>query len=72
MTVIMGAHNHCFLIAQAQKVGVLQVVVSDEDACRQNEKPSNQSFLKTSTYCHYFHTLLIPSPELTFSRKAVT
>ena len=34
-------HNRRFLIAQTQKIGVFQVVVSDEDACNQNGKPSN-------------------------------
>ena len=35
------ARNHQLLISQAKKIGVLQVVVSDEDACDQNGKPSN-------------------------------
>ena len=35
------AHNHCFIIAQTQKTGVLQIVVSDEDACDQNRKTNN-------------------------------
>ena len=35
------AHNHCFIIAQTQKTGVLQIVVSDEDTCDQNRKPTN-------------------------------
>ena len=37
--------SHCFLIAHAQKIGVLHVVVSDEDACIRNGKPSNSPFL---------------------------
>ena len=41
-----------FFIAQAQKVGVLQVVVSDEDACNRNDKQSNPPSLIPSTYCH--------------------
>ena len=32
-------------------------------------KPLNPYFLMLSTYCHYFHTLLIPSKELTFPLK---
>ena len=32
-------------ITQAQKISVLQVAVSDEDACDQNDKPSNRSSL---------------------------
>ena len=43
-----------------------EVVVSDEVACNQNHKLSNPPSLSPSTYCHYFHTLLIPSQELTF------
>ena len=57
--------NHCLLISQAQKISA----VSDEDACNQNGKPSNPSSPIPSTYCHYFHTLLIPSQELTFPYK---
>ena len=64
-SVIAGAHNYWFLIAQAKKIGVLQVVVSDEDACKRNGKPFNPPSLIPSTSCHYFHTLLIPSQQLT-------
>ena len=53
------AHNHLLLIAQAQKVGVLQVEVSDKDAYSWNDKPSSPSSLIPQTYCHYFHTALI-------------
>ena len=60
------AHNHCFLIAQAQKIGVLQVAVSNEDACNWNGKPFNPPYFILSAYCNYVHTLLIPSQELTF------
>ena len=31
-----------------------------------NAKPSNPPSLMPSTYCRYFHTILIPSQELTF------
>ena len=57
-------HNHCFLITQAQKIGLLQVVVSDEEACNRNGKPSNHPSLIPLTYCHYFYTQLVPSEEL--------
>ena len=60
------ARNQWFLIAQAQKIGVLQVLVSAEDACNWNGKPSKPPSLILSTYCHYFYTLLIPSQELEF------
>ena len=60
------AHNHLFLIAKAQKIGLLQVVVCDEDACYRNDNWSNPSFLIPSSYCHYFHTLLIPSKNSHF------
>ena len=60
------AHNHCFRITQTQKVGVLQVVNPDEDVCNRNGKPSNPLSLIPSTYCHYFHTILIPSEEIAF------
>ena len=66
-----GAHNYWFPTTQAQKIGVLQVVVSDEDARYQNSKPSNPLSLILSNYCYYFHTLLIPSQELAFSSKPV-
>ena len=65
------AHNQLVLIAQAQKIDVLQVVVSNEDACNRNGKLSSPPLIIPSTYCHYFHTLLIPSQELTFSWKPV-
>ena len=65
------AHNHRFLIVQAQKIGVLKVAVSDENARNRNDKPSNLPPLIPSTYCHYFHTLVIPSQELTFPWKQV-
>ena len=55
-----------FLIAQAQKMCVLKVVVSDKDACNRNGKPFSHPFLIPSSYCYYFHTILIPSQELTF------
>ena len=65
------AHNHGFLIAQAQKIGLLKVAVSDEDACNRYDKPSNLPPLIHSTYYHYFYTLVIPSQELTFPWKQV-
>ena len=55
-----------FLIAQAQKMCVLKVVVSDKDASNRNGKPFSHPFLIPSSYCYYFHTILIPSQELTF------
>ena len=61
-----NAHNYWFLIAQAHKMIVLDVVVSDEDVCNWNGKPSRPPALTPSTFCHYFYTLLIPSQELTF------
>ena len=35
------AHNHLFLIAQVQKIGVLQLVISDDYACNRYGKSSN-------------------------------
>ena len=63
--------NPWFLMAQAQKIGVLQIVVSDEDAWNRNGKLSNPPSLVPSAYCRYFHTLLIPSQELAFPWKPV-
>ena len=60
------AHNHWFLIGQAQKIGVLQKVVSDEDVCNSNGKQSSSFSLIPSTFCQYFRTLLLTSQELTF------
>ena len=54
-------HNHWFLITQPYKIGVLQVVVSDEGACNWNGKPFHPPFLISSIYIHYFHTLVTPS-----------
>ena len=53
------AHNHWFLVAQAQKIDVLQVVVSHEDPCNQNGKPSNPPSLIPLTCCHHFHCLVV-------------
>ena len=70
--VITGLTITDSLFAQAQKIDVLQVVVSNEDdACNRNDKPFNPPSLIPSTYCHYFHTLLIPSEKLTFLWKPV-
>ena len=69
------AHNHWFLFCQTHKTGILQVMrmikISDEDDCNRNSKLSNSTYLIPSTYCHYFHTLLIPSQELKFSWEPV-
>ena len=65
------AHNHWLLIAQAQKIGILQEVVSDENACNRNGKPSNPHSLIPSAYCHHFHSLLIPSQEHPFPLKSI-
>ena len=54
------------------KTGVLQVAISDEEARNRNGKLSNPPSLISSTYCHFFHTLLILSQELTFTLKPVT
>ena len=61
-----NAYTHCLLIAQTHKMIILHSVVSDDDVCNWNSKPSNPPSLTPSTYCYYFHTLLIPSQELTF------
>ena len=61
-----NAHTHCLLIAQTHKMIILHSVVSDDDVCNWNSKPSNPPSLTPSTYCYYFHILLIPSQELTF------
>ena len=52
-------HNHWFCINKAEKISVLQIVLSDEDACNWNGKPFNLPSLIPSTYYYYFHTLLI-------------
>ena len=66
------AHNHWFLIAQAQKSGVLQVVFADQYAFNWNGKPFSPPSLIPSIYNYYFDTLLISSQELTFPWKPVT
>ena len=65
------SHDHWFLIAKAQKIDVLQIFVSDENVCNRNRKPSNPPSPVPSVYCHYLHTLLITSQELTFPNKPV-
>ena len=59
-------HNHWFLILQVPKIGVLQVTSSGGNIWNRNSKPSNPPSLIPTTYCQYFHTLLIPSQEFTF------
>ena len=61
-TAIAGLTVH---ITQAQKIGMLQAVVSDEDACNWNGKPSNPPFLIPSIQS-LIHTLQIPSQDLAF------
>ena len=56
---------------QLCKIGILQVIVSDENIRNRNKKLSNPLSLITSTYCHYIQTLLIQSQELTFPWKPV-
>ena len=65
------SHDHWFLIAKAQKIDVLQIFMSDENVCNRNRKPSNPPSPVPSIYCHYLHTLLITSQELTFPYKPV-
>ena len=45
--------------------------ISDEDSYNRNGKLSNPLSLIPSNYCHYFHTLLIPSKEFTLPWKPV-
>ena len=65
------AHNHWFLIAQAQKIDALQVKDSDGDACKWNGKLFSPPSLIPQIYFHYFDTLPIPLQELTFPWKSV-
>ena len=69
----MDSHNrgqdHGFPIAQAQKIGLLQVVFPHEDAWNPNDKPSDPPSLITSNYFYYFDTVLILSQKLTFPWK---
>ena len=52
------AHNLRFLITQAQKIGVLQEVASDEDAYNQNGKSHNRPSPIPSTYCTTYYTVI--------------
>ena len=61
-----SSRNHWFLIAQTQKIDILQVLVSDKDLCDRSGKPSALLSLIPSTYYHYFYTLLIPWRFLNF------
>ena len=45
------AHNHWLLIEEAQKSGVFQFAVSNEDSCNGNSKLSNPPSLIPSNYC---------------------
>ena len=60
------ARNHWFDIPQASKIGESLILVSNKDFGNCNGKPSSPFSLISWTYCRYFHTLLIPSQELTF------
>ena len=51
------AHNHWILIARAEKIGMLQVVVSDEYASNRNGKLSNPPIPST-------HFALLPYPTI--------
>ena len=57
-----SAHNHLFLIAQTQKIGILQVAVSKEDSCDQNSKQSTP--LSHAAYRLPF----LPYPSSSFKR----
>ena len=63
--------SHWFFIAQAQKIGVLQVLVSEEYACNQNGKPSSSPSLIPWTHIYFFQTLLTPSKENKLPYKPV-
>ena len=52
-------NNYWYLIAQAQKNVLLQVLISEEGISDQNGKPSNPPSRTLSTYFYHFHTLLI-------------
>ena len=58
-------HNYWFLIFQNQKIGILQVEASVEGIWDQIAAPSTPSSPMPSNYYHYFHTLLIPSKNIT-------
>ena len=52
--VITGLTITDSLSLRFQKIGVLQVAVSDEGVCNWNGKPSSSTSLTPSTYCNYF------------------
>lgn len=63
-----GAHNHCLLcIAQVTKIGVLQVVNSNEDARNQNRENNHSTFPYTSVLLTLLRILLIPLQDITCS-----
>ena len=65
MDSVNRAHNNLFLIAQSHKIGVLQVVVSDEDVCNWNGKPSHPP-------SHILNLLpLLPYPTNTITRTHI-
>ena len=45
------------------------VKISDEEAWNRSGKLSNSPSLIPSSYCYYFHTLIIPSQDPTFPCK---
>ena len=58
-----SAHNDWFLIAQTQKIGILQVAISEGDEILVSDydgKPSTLTSFMPSVCNHYFRTLLIP------------
>ena len=63
-------HNHWFLIAENQKIVILEAVSSEEDIRDQNGKPFQPPPIQ-SDYCHYSQTLLILPKDLTCLWKLV-
>ena len=47
-------YDHWFLNAQFQKIGVMQVVVSDVDVCHRNGKPFNSTFSHNLNFLSLF------------------
>ena len=65
-------NNYLFLIGQAHKTVLMQIVTSEKNICDQNDKPSNPRSHIPSTYGFYFHTLLIIQlQDPTFDREPV-
>lgn len=59
------SHDTIFIFLISITDSWLLVLFSEEETCHQNGKPFTPISLMSSNYYYYFHTLLMPSKDLT-------